>query len=106
MRTSLQKRVGGYDPQLPRAADMEMWLRLAANADVGFIRGVDQAYYRVHPQNMSKVVSPLMQLRQRRSVFEVALERYGDRLPDARRLSEIVHRQLGSTGALACRTGV
>ena len=95
VRTSLQKRVGGYDPQLPHAADMEMWMRLAVNADVGFLRGVDQAYYRVHGQNMSKAVSALMDLRQRRSVFEIALDRYGERLPDAKRLSEMVHRQLG-----------
>ncbi len=94
VRTSLQKRVGALDPQLPRAADMEMFMRLAANADVGFIRGVDQAFYRVHGQNMSKSVSPLMDLRQRRSVFELALDRYGDRLPDPGHLSDIVHRQL------------
>jgi glycosyltransferase involved in cell wall biosynthesis len=94
VRTALQQRVGGYDPQLPRAADMEMYLRLAANSDVGFIRGTDQAYYRVHGKNMSKSVSALMDLRQRRSVFEVTLERYGEALPDAKRLSDIVHRQL------------
>lgn len=95
VRTSLQKRVGGYDPQLPQAADMEIYMRLAANADVGFIRGVDQAYYRLHEQNMSKAVSPLMQLRQRRSVFDVVLDRNGDRLPDTKRLSEMAHHQLG-----------
>ncbi len=95
MRTSLQKRVGGYDAQLPKAADMEMYMRLAANADVGFIRGADQAYYRVHGQSMSKAVSALMDLRQRRSVFEVVLDRYGDRLSDTKRLSDIAHRQLG-----------
>ena len=95
VRASVQKRVGGYDPQLPRAADMEMYMRLAANADVGFIRGVDQAYYRVHGRNMSSAVSALMDLRQRRSVFEVVLDRYGKRLPDGKRLSDIVHRQLG-----------
>ena len=95
VRTSLQQRVGGYDPQLPRAADMEMYIRLAVSADVGFLRGVDQAYYRVHGQNMSKAVSSLMDLRQRRSVFEIALDRYGERLPDPKRLSMMVHRQLG-----------
>jgi glycosyltransferase involved in cell wall biosynthesis len=94
VRTSLQKRLGGYDPQLPRAADMELYMRLAANADVGFIRGVDQAYYRVHGKNMSKAVSALMDLRQRRSVFEMVLERYDEGLPDAKGLSEIVHRKL------------
>ncbi len=95
VRTSLQKRVGALDPQLPHAADMEMFIRLAANADVGFVRGVDQAFYRVHGQNMSKAVSTLMDLRQRRSVFETALDRYGDRLSDTKHLADIVHRQLG-----------
>ncbi len=94
VRTSLQKRVGGYDPQLPKAADMEMYMRLAAHADVGFIRGADQAYYRVHGQNMSRAVSALMDLRHRRSVFEVVLDRYGDRLSNTKRLSEMMLRQL------------
>jgi len=94
VRTSLQKRVGGYDEQLPYAADMEMYMRLAAYADVGFIRGVDQAYYRVHGDNMSKAVSALMDLLQRRFVVEVVLDRYGERLADTERLSDIVHRQL------------
>src|SRR5205807_1355548 len=62
VRTSLQKRAGGYDPQLPKAADMELFMRFATYADVGFIRGADQAYYRVHGQNMSSSVSPLMDL--------------------------------------------
>jgi glycosyltransferase involved in cell wall biosynthesis len=94
VRTPLQKRVGGYDPQLPKAADMEMYMRLAAYADVGFIHGADQAYYRVHGQNMSKAVSVLMDLRQRRSVFEMVLDRYGNRLSDTKRLSDLAHRQL------------
>jgi glycosyltransferase involved in cell wall biosynthesis len=94
VRTSLQKRVGALNSQLPKAADMEMFMRLAANADVGFIRGADQAFYRVHGQNMSKAVSALMDLRQRRSVFEIVLDRYGDGLTDSKRLSDIVHRQL------------
>jgi glycosyltransferase involved in cell wall biosynthesis len=94
VRTSLQKRVGGYDARLPHAADMEMWMRLAANADVGFVRGADQAYYRLHEENMRKSFSELMDLRQRRLVFEVALDRYGDRLQDARRSSDLVLRKI------------
>jgi glycosyltransferase involved in cell wall biosynthesis len=93
VRTSLQKRLGGYDPQLPRAADMEMYMRLAAHADVGFIRGADQAFYRVHGKNMSQAVSVLADLRQRRLVFEVVLDRY-EVGPEAERLSAMVHRQL------------
>jgi hypothetical protein len=95
VRTSLQKRAGGYDPRLPHAADMEMWMRLAANADVGFIRGVDQAYYRLHEQNMRKSFNALMDLRERRLVFETVLERYGERLSEATRLSGLVRRALG-----------
>jgi glycosyltransferase involved in cell wall biosynthesis len=94
-RTSLQQRVGGYDPELPKAADMELFMRLAAHAHVGFIRGADQALYRRHGTNMSASVSALMDLRQRRSVFEVVLERYGDRLVNTDRMSDDVHRQLG-----------
>jgi glycosyltransferase involved in cell wall biosynthesis len=94
VRTSLQKRVGGYDARLPHAADLEMWMRLAANADVGFIRGVDQAYYRVHEQNMSKAFSVLMDLRQRRLVFHTVLDRYGEKLSDPNHMSVLVHRAL------------
>jgi glycosyltransferase involved in cell wall biosynthesis len=94
VRTSLQHRVGGYDPQLPKAADMELFMRLAAHAHVGFIRGVDQAFYRLHGSNMSSAVTALMDLQQRRSVFEVVLERYGSRLVDTDRLSDMVHQQL------------
>ena len=94
VRTSVQKRVGGYDPRLPHAADLEMWMRLAANADVGFIRGVDQAYYRLHEQNMRKAFTALMDLRERRLAFEMVLDRYGERLPDAKRMSGLVHRAL------------
>jgi hypothetical protein len=43
---------------------------------------------------MSMTVSALMDLEQRRTVFEVVLERYGDRIDDTDRLSELVHRQL------------
>ena len=94
VRTSLQKCVGGYDAQLPKAGDLELFMRLAANAEVGFLRGADQAYYRLHGQNMSAAVSALMDLRQRRSVFEIVLDRNGDRVSDPRRLSDMVHRQL------------
>lgn len=95
MRTSVLQRVGGFDPRLPHAADMELWMRLAANADVGFIRGVDQAYYRLHPENMRKGYSRLADLRERRAVFETVLDRYGETLSDAEGLSEIAGRRLG-----------
>lgn len=93
-RTSLQKRVGGYDARLPHTCDIEMWMRLASHADVGYVRGVDQAFYRVHGQNMSKSRTQLVNLQQRRLAYETVLERCAAELPDAARLADLVHRRL------------
>lgn len=54
VRTSVQKSVGGYLPSLPHSGDVEMWLRLATRGRVVELRGVVQAYYRVHDNNMYK----------------------------------------------------
>ncbi len=94
VRTSMQKRVGGYSPQLPHSCDMEMWMRLAAQGDVGYLRGVDQAYYRMHGQNMTIDRPLLVDLRQRELAYEAVLERCADKLPDRARLSDVVHRNL------------
>jgi glycosyltransferase involved in cell wall biosynthesis len=53
VRTTLQKQVGGYRPELPHSGDLEMWLRLAGRAGVGFVDDY-QAVYRVHQNNMSR----------------------------------------------------
>jgi len=95
VRTSVQKRVGVYDARLPHAADLDMWMRLAASAYVGFLRGVDQAYYRLHEQNMRKSYDPLMDLRQRRLAFQTVLDRHGDSMREAPRMDAVVHRKLG-----------
>ena len=94
VRTSVHKRVGGYDARLPHAADFQLWMRLAANADVGFIRGADQAYYRLHEQNMRKGFTTAMDLRERRLAFQTVLDRCGERLPDAKRMSRLMHRAM------------
>jgi glycosyltransferase involved in cell wall biosynthesis len=94
VRTSLQKNVGGYDPALPHTGDTEMWLRLAAHADVGYVRGADQAFYRSHGQNMTISRTRLVDLQQRRLAYETVLDRCGDRLTDPAGLSDIVHRRL------------
>jgi glycosyltransferase involved in cell wall biosynthesis len=94
VRTSLQKRVGGYDPQLPHTGDIEMWMRLAAYADVGYLRGVDQAFYRLHGKNMTESRTILVDLTQRRLAYEAVLDRCGDVLPDASHLADLVHRRL------------
>jgi hypothetical protein len=102
VRTALQKRVGGYDARLPHLGDAEMWMRLAANANVGYLRGADQAYYRRHERNMSISYDGLMNLRQYRLVYEAFLDRCSERISDAQLLSDLVHRKLaGEALALA-----
>ncbi|HEX6519508.1 MAG TPA: glycosyltransferase [Streptosporangiaceae bacterium] len=94
VRTSVQKRVGGYDARLPHAGDLEMWMRLAANADVGFLRGVDQAYYRLHQQNMRKAFSAARDLRERRSCFQLVLEQFRGQFSDPKGASSLVDHAL------------
>jgi len=52
VRTSAQKAVGGYRPELPHTSDMEMWLRLAMQGAVAYT-DVAQGIRRVHGANMS-----------------------------------------------------
>ena len=94
VRTSLQHQVGEYDSRLPHTSDMEMWMRLALHADVGYIRA-DQAYYRLHDSNMSiAYAAALPSLQERRRAFEVLQEHAGGGLANAAQLSEIVRRRL------------
>jgi glycosyltransferase involved in cell wall biosynthesis len=94
VRTALQKKVGGYDPRLPHTADLEIWMRLAAHADVGYVQGVDQAFYRMHGQNMTGDRNNIVDLRQRQLAFDVLLETCGDRLVNPDHLYGVVHRKL------------
>lgn len=72
VRTSVQQAVGGYRPDLPHAGDLEMWLRIAAVSDIGYVRGKPAAYYRVHQQSMMRTQfsSLFADLEQRQAVFE------------------------------------
>jgi glycosyltransferase involved in cell wall biosynthesis len=72
IRTEIQKRVGGYRAELPHAGDMEMWLRMAAHASLGFVK-TPQAVYRLHNKNMSLFYRErnwLADLEQRRAAFD------------------------------------
>ena len=101
VRTNLQRRVGGYDSRMPHLADTHMWLRLAAHGDVGYLRGVDQAYYRRHAGNMSTAFTPLLTLQQYQLAYDAALESCRHRLTDVDELSSLVHRRLASEALLA-----
>ena len=97
VRTSVQQRIGGYDPALPHTGDIEMWMRFAAHADVGYVRGVDQAYYRTHGESMSAAYyadGGLGDLDQRLGAYQALLEREGARLPDADELDAMIRRRI------------
>ena len=83
VRTSLQKRLGGYRQELPHSGDMEMWLRLAAHSSVGFINAV-QAVYRRHSGNMSLDYAPnrLPDILQRKAAFDCFFDSCGSLLSD------------------------
>jgi hypothetical protein len=97
VRTSLQQKIGGYDPELPHTGDIEMWMRFALHADVGYLRGVDQAYYRVHGSNMSVSyysASGVGDLRQRLVAYTALLERANGQFPEGRVLETGLRRVL------------
>lgn len=74
MRTSVQRQIGPYRAELPHSADMEMWLRAAAVGEVGRVEGADQAFYRLHADNLTGTlcVRPTDDLRARHDAFAAA----------------------------------
>jgi hypothetical protein len=101
VRGSLQRAVGGYRPDLPYSGDLEMWLRLAARADVGIITGVDQAYYRVHQQSMTRTSykAEIRDLQQRYLAFATFLDEAGGSVADPPAARRHVGRVLGASAA-------
>ena len=55
MRTSVLRAIGGYNSNMPKTSDLYMWLCAAAHSDIAFVDGPDQAYYRLHGENMTTV---------------------------------------------------
>jgi hypothetical protein len=109
VRTGLQKHLGGYRGELPHTGDMEMWLRFAAHASVGFISAY-QGVYRQHRANMSTAYyfisdghqsyiknGRLADLQQRKSAFDCFSERCNDVLPQCEQLCRRLYRQLSES---------
>jgi hypothetical protein len=96
VRTGLQQTLGGYRADLPHSGDSEMWMRFAVHGAVGEIVDADQAYYRLHGQNMHKrrFSAPLTELRQRKAAFDAVFDAFGERVPDRARLRAEANRRL------------
>ncbi|MDB5999977.1 MAG: gtuS2-9, partial [Rhizobacter sp.] len=96
MRTSVQHAIGHFSPTLPHSGDMEMWMRAAAVADVGHLRGVDQAYYRIHNRSMQRTTHAgfLVDLKGRLAAFESAFAGGASRVAGAPQLLATARRAL------------
>ncbi|MDB5540190.1 MAG: hypothetical protein JWQ89_1917 [Devosia sp.] len=94
MRTSVQHRIGYYNPRLPHTGDMEMWMRAAAVSDIGRINGVDQAFYRIHGASMQRTVHSglLLDLKAQLDAFDSVLA--SSDLPEAERLLRTARRSI------------
>ncbi|MGY1649749.1 glycosyltransferase family 2 protein [Geodermatophilus sp. SYSU D01119] len=95
MRGSIMDKLVGYDPALPHAADLDLWIRAAQLGSVGRVNGPHQAFYRAHGANMhlTDYGSLLYDLRERLTVFDAAFA------PDGR--SDGSTRRLAARRALA-----
>src|SRR5262249_11368987 len=106
IRRSTLLSVGEFNVALPHTSDVEMWLRLSAVSDVGRINGVDQGFYRVHPNSMQRTVhaGALFDLVGRREAYSSAFRAVGHQLRDASELESIARRKLAREALdRACR---
>ena len=94
VRTSVQQAIGGYRTELPQTGDVEMWMRFAVHTDIAYVRGVDQAYYRIHDTNMSTQRVPIIDLRQRKAAYDALFTAYGELIPGAYHLQRKANRMM------------
>jgi glycosyltransferase involved in cell wall biosynthesis len=102
-RTSLLQRLGGYRIELPHTADFELWMRLAAYADVGYVRGPHHAFYRDHAGSLhhQRFGTALRDLSQIGAAFEVLFRDHGGDIADRARLESLARRMLAKRALLA-----
>ncbi len=95
VRTEVQRAVGHYDATCTHCADLNMWLKIAAIADIAHIRGVAQAIYRIHADSMLRSnPSVLLSLRTRWAAFDRFFEHSAPRSPKAEELRATAARAL------------
>lgn len=95
VRTSVQHAAGYYDPGLRHTHDVEMWLRIAALADVGHINGPDQAYYRRQPGSHSAQFSSYNDIEERWQAYRQFLAAWSQ-VEAANRLRSVVRKRLAA----------
>lgn len=103
LRSSVQRRIGGYDPALPHTGDLEMWLRAASVSAIGRVAGSAQAFYRVHATNMHTATferdsanGMMVDLEQRLAAFDAADGFARGRLAGVDTLTSTAHQTLAA----------
>jgi glycosyltransferase involved in cell wall biosynthesis len=95
MRTSVLREIGGYRADLPHAADFELWLRAATVSDIGYVAGTDQAYYRIHANNMHhSSFNVLADISDRLRSFDTIFNERSGLMKDSASLRDTAHRTL------------
>jgi hypothetical protein len=103
MRRSVVDIVGGQQP-LAHAHDTEMWMRMAAFADVAHIEGADQAFHRTHPGSLSSGVDIMTDLLERRAAFSTLFSGPAASLAEAPELLRMAMRSLAAEAlTVVCR---
>jgi len=106
MRTSLLRRLGGFREELPHIGDLELWMRFALHADVGYVGGPDQACYRDHAAGLhrTRFSGELVEHRQMIAAFETVFRDHGDMIFNRARAEADVRAALSRRALrLACR---
>jgi glycosyltransferase involved in cell wall biosynthesis len=80
MRSSVLAAAGPYEERTPYTSDLNLWLRMAALADVAFLPGPIQAYFRLHDSNEGNAYphASAAEVSQRWTAYATFFETLGD----------------------------
>ena len=101
-RSSVLATVGGYEPRTPYTSDLNLWLRIAAVSDVGFLPGPSQALFRRHGENEGTAYphASASELTQRWAAYHAFFETLGDD-PRRRHWESLARRRLAADARYA-----
>jgi glycosyltransferase involved in cell wall biosynthesis len=93
VRTALHREIGDYMVDLPHAGDTEIWLRMAAHGAVCEL-DADQAFRRLHTNNMSLGFAQLGRLEQQKKAFDAHFAQYLEARPEIAAQQAIADRTI------------
>jgi len=104
MRTSVQRRIGGYDSRFKHTSDADMWMRAAAAGSIGVVNAV-QGLYRWHSMNMSAPYyrRPIGDRAEMLATCREFLSKHGENLPEFSGWLARMERRFGDDALLIAR---